>query len=177
MIISERKQQILESSKTVFAKKGFYGSSSKELAQAAGISESLLYKHFPTKESLFRSTIEEAISYHSKSRGEACLAPTMGQTNFLRNTAKSILRPDEHTFRLLLFAYLELDESYLKEFLKSFELSLKSFLKDRKQGTLKQKDFEKIFTGCLAGLKILYPKDASKLIDATVQLMLNGLCR
>lgn len=170
MVLSERKQQILESCKAAFAEKGFYGSSTKELANAAKISESLLYKHFPTKEILFRATLEEAISPYMKVRGTARCAPTKGQTNFLRNIAQSVLRPDEQTFRLLIFAYLELDKKYLTDFLKRFENDTKNLFKQNR-------DFEKIFTACLTGLNLLYPHKKTELVDEIAHLMLHGLLK
>lgn len=49
----ERRLAIVEAVKIVFAEKGFDGTTTRELAEAAGVSEALLYKHFPSKESLF----------------------------------------------------------------------------------------------------------------------------
>lgn len=49
----DRKHEILMSSMQVFAKKGFDGATSRELAEAAGVSEALLYKYFPTKAVLY----------------------------------------------------------------------------------------------------------------------------
>ena len=37
----------------LFARKGFANTTTRELAEAAGVSEALLYKHFPSKESLY----------------------------------------------------------------------------------------------------------------------------
>ncbi len=54
----ERREAIIQAVKTVFAKKGFYGTTTKELAATAGISEALLFKHFPNKEALYDSVIE-----------------------------------------------------------------------------------------------------------------------
>ncbi len=41
----------------VFASKGFSAATSKDLAAAAGVSEALLYKHFPTKEAIYNDLI------------------------------------------------------------------------------------------------------------------------
>jgi AcrR family transcriptional regulator len=49
----ERKAAIIKAVRQAFAEKGFHGTTTKELAQAAGVSEALLFKHFPNKESLF----------------------------------------------------------------------------------------------------------------------------
>ena len=49
-----RKEAIVEAVQDVFAEKGFEGTTTRDLAKAAGVSEALLYKHFPSKESLYR---------------------------------------------------------------------------------------------------------------------------
>src|SRR5580658_3972564 len=49
----ERRTAILRAVRRVFAEKGFDGTTTRELADAAGVSEALLFKHFPTKEALF----------------------------------------------------------------------------------------------------------------------------
>ena len=54
----ERRQSIIESVLGLFADKGFDGTTTRELAQAAGISEALLFKHFPSKQSLYMSVLE-----------------------------------------------------------------------------------------------------------------------
>jgi AcrR family transcriptional regulator len=49
----ERRAAIIKAVRRVFAEKGFDGTTTRELADAAGVSEALLFKHFPHKESLF----------------------------------------------------------------------------------------------------------------------------
>lgn len=49
----ERRAAIIRAVRNVFAEKGFDGTTTRELAQAAGVSEALLFKHFPNKESLY----------------------------------------------------------------------------------------------------------------------------
>ena len=58
MSAEERRQAIVEAVRDVFAEKGFDGTTTRELAQAAGVSEALLYKHFPSKESLFAAMLD-----------------------------------------------------------------------------------------------------------------------
>lgn len=53
MSAEERRASIIAAVMPVFAKKGFAGTTTKDLAQAANISEALLYRHFPSKESLY----------------------------------------------------------------------------------------------------------------------------
>jgi AcrR family transcriptional regulator len=49
----ERRAAIVKAVRRAFAEKGFHGTTTRELAEAAGVSEALLFKHFPTKEALF----------------------------------------------------------------------------------------------------------------------------
>jgi len=56
----ERRQAILDAVKNVFAQNGFDGTTTKELATAAGVSEALLFKHFPNKEALYDAVIESS---------------------------------------------------------------------------------------------------------------------
>src|SRR5277367_978061 len=49
----ERRAAIIQAVRKVFAEKGFDGTTTRELAVAAGVSEALLFKHFPNKEALY----------------------------------------------------------------------------------------------------------------------------
>ena len=54
----ERRLQILDTALEIFAARGFNGTSIKDIAEAAGISQGLLYYHFTSKEKLFMATLE-----------------------------------------------------------------------------------------------------------------------
>lgn len=49
-----RKAEITMAARGEFAKKGFYGTSIRDIAKAASISEALIYRHFPSKEVLYK---------------------------------------------------------------------------------------------------------------------------
>jgi len=49
----ERRKAIVTAAVPLFARKGFAGTTTKELAEAAGISEALLFRHFPSKKHLY----------------------------------------------------------------------------------------------------------------------------
>jgi AcrR family transcriptional regulator len=51
----ERRAAIIQAVRRLFAEKGFHGTTTRELAEAAKVSEALLFKHFPTKESLYEA--------------------------------------------------------------------------------------------------------------------------
>jgi AcrR family transcriptional regulator len=53
----ERRQQILEKATEVFAAHGLDGTKTRDLAKECGINESLLYKHFSSKEDLYHEAM------------------------------------------------------------------------------------------------------------------------
>ncbi len=69
MTKEDRAKQILDAAMTVFVEKGFNGTTTLEIAEAAGISEVTLFRHFSTKQEIFLegikpilySTLEESI--------------------------------------------------------------------------------------------------------------------
>ena len=53
-----RKEQIIQSALSVFIEKGFSGTTTAELAKAAGISELTLFRHFSSKQEIFHAGVE-----------------------------------------------------------------------------------------------------------------------
>src|SRR6202165_5362343 len=53
----ERRKAIVEAAGPLFARNGFTGTTTRELAAAAGVSEALLFRHFPSKQSLYREIL------------------------------------------------------------------------------------------------------------------------
>jgi AcrR family transcriptional regulator len=74
----ERRQAIIEAVKDVFAKKGFERTTSRDLAKAANVSEALLYKYFPTKQSLYQAMLRACAEtpIWSKSDWTECRKPS-----------------------------------------------------------------------------------------------------
>jgi AcrR family transcriptional regulator len=74
----ERRAAIIRAARRVFVEKGFHGTTTRELAKAAGVSEALLFKHFPSKEALY-AAIEVSCFEEEGSRsaeGIEALAPS-----------------------------------------------------------------------------------------------------
>jgi AcrR family transcriptional regulator len=59
---TERRAAIIDAALPLFARKGFAATTTKEIAQAAGVSEALIFKHFPSKaalhEAMFQCCVE-----------------------------------------------------------------------------------------------------------------------
>ena len=55
----ERRREIVRAAIKLFSQRGFRGTTTKEIAQAAGISEAIIFRHFATKEELYRAIIDQ----------------------------------------------------------------------------------------------------------------------
>ena len=53
----ERRVAIVEAAKPLFAQHGFAGTTTKQIARAAGVSEALVFQHFPSKAALYREIL------------------------------------------------------------------------------------------------------------------------
>jgi AcrR family transcriptional regulator len=58
MTAQERRADVLRAAVPVFAKAGYYGTSTEDVARAAGISQPYLFRLFPTKKALFIELVE-----------------------------------------------------------------------------------------------------------------------
>ena len=58
----DRRKAIVAAVRGLFAQNGFHGTTTRELARTAGVSEALIYKHFPSKQSLHMAMLEASAS-------------------------------------------------------------------------------------------------------------------
>lgn len=59
--VEQRRQDILEASLRIFAKKGYNGSTTAEIARAAGVAEGTIFRHFATKKDLLIAVLEPKV--------------------------------------------------------------------------------------------------------------------
>ena len=57
----ERRSQILAVAVSLFSNRGFRGTTTKEIAQAAGVSEAMVFRHFATKEELYAAILDHKV--------------------------------------------------------------------------------------------------------------------
>ncbi|MCH8344733.1 MAG: TetR/AcrR family transcriptional regulator [Planctomycetes bacterium] len=60
MRAKDRRRQLLKIAADLFARRGYHGATTAELARLAGITEPILYRHFEHKLDLFISVIDDA---------------------------------------------------------------------------------------------------------------------
>ncbi len=107
----ERRLMILEAAIALFSENGFRGTTTRALAEKAGVSEPILYRHFPNKQDLYSAIIE-----YKSQRGravETVIGPEMKRRDdravftHLGEFVLSRFRDDPSFIRLLLFSALE----------------------------------------------------------------------
>jgi len=62
----ERRLQILKVAMRLFSQRGFRGTTTKEIAQAAGVSEAMVFRHFATKEELYSAILDHKACLHDE---------------------------------------------------------------------------------------------------------------
>ena len=110
----ERYAAIVRSAIVLFAEKGFRGATTRELASALGVTEPVLYRHFPNKRDLYRAIIE-AKAQQASQRMDALrpYADAADDGVFFTRLAELILEryeTDPEITRLLLYISLERHE-------------------------------------------------------------------
>ncbi len=108
----ERRAAIIEAAIERFALHGFRGTTTRELAAAAGVSEPVLYQHFATKRDLYTAIVDYLIEQaHERFDARAKqLEPAATDREFLQWLGESILAyhaEDPRRIRLLIFSALE----------------------------------------------------------------------
>ena len=111
MRAAERREQILAASQALFASRGFSATKTRDVARAAGVSEAMVFKHFPDKECLYRALIERKIAEAESALPLAGIAGSREAPEaFFGRIASTILERierDPSFLRLLLFSALE----------------------------------------------------------------------
>ena len=118
----DRKQQLLETALDVFSQKGFEGATTKEIAAAAGITEAIIFRHFPSKQALYTAVLDYKLQSHALSpwlaKVQACMDTDDDEALF-HTMALHVLetyRTDTRFERMILFAALEGHELALAHF-------------------------------------------------------------
>jgi TetR/AcrR family transcriptional regulator len=118
---TDRGRQLLETALDVFSQKGYQGSTTKEIAAAAGVTEAIIFRHFPTKNDLYSAVLDLK---HESGEIAANVAEwqTLMDANDDRGLFRAIIhkvidsyRRDPRHNRVLLYAALEGHEAGLEQ--------------------------------------------------------------
>ncbi len=110
-----RRQQILEHALPLFARHGFAGTTTRRIADAAGVSEALLFKHFPTKSAIYAAILADICTADpglERLRAEPPSTQTLalivrGMAHYFLATADGSEAEGNQKLRLTLSSFLE----------------------------------------------------------------------
>jgi TetR/AcrR family transcriptional regulator len=79
MSAEERKLQILRVAVSLFSQRGFGGTTTKEIAQASGVSEAMVFRHFATKQELYTAILDHKACSGDSMNPEQMVAEALKQ--------------------------------------------------------------------------------------------------
>jgi TetR/AcrR family transcriptional regulator len=109
----QRRRQLIDVAIELFAKTGFEGTTTREIAKAAGVNEAIIFRHFETKDGLYAAILDqraqETLSEEAFEalRGLATLGDDEGFFRFVVQRILHAYRDHPQYQRLLLFSSLE----------------------------------------------------------------------
>ena len=113
MQADDRHRQLLRSAIDCFARNGFSGTKTKDIAAAAGVSEAILFRHFATKEDLYHAILDMKETQESGKTAKQQMedyAERRDDAGVFSAIARGIFasfREDPAFHRLILYALLE----------------------------------------------------------------------
>ena len=157
----ERRLQILAVAVRLFSQKGFRGTTTKEIAQAAGVSEAMVFRHFATKEELYAAILD-----HKACSGDRFEPEEMAADGIERKDDRAVFESlalgalnhhekDPEFQRLLLHSALEkheLAEMFFDKFVRRVYEFLGGYIRDRqREGALIEMD-PAVVVRCFVGM-------------------------
>ncbi len=131
-----RKASIIRSAAEIFGEKGFSGTKTREIAARAGVSEALIFKHFPSKEDLYAAILVEKSPVPGLLERIKAAAEQRNDTEVFTVIAETIVggAPDQNLMRLILFSALEsheLSDLFFQNHIRHFYDVLASYIEQR----------------------------------------------
>lgn len=142
MSAEERKLQLLRVAVSLFSQKGFGGTTTREIAQAAGVSEAMVFRHFATKQELYSAILDHKACSGDSMNPESMVAEALKQKNdraVFEQLAFGALdhhESDPEFQRLLLHAALEgheLAEMFFEKFIRRVYELLGDYIAERQR--------------------------------------------
>ena len=135
---AERRRQILAVATDLFARQGFHGTTTRQIAEKAGIKEIILFRLFPTKHDLYWAVIEATMQAgHGAPNIEELLASGLDDATLFRTLAADLLERnarDQTLIRLLFFSALEaheLSHRFAQTYVAAFYKTVTDYIRKR----------------------------------------------
>ena len=129
----ERSRAIIEATLHLFAREGRAGTTTRAIARAAGVSEALVFKHFPTKNDLYRAILEMKIAESERGLRIDARIEAKDDEEYLLHIASSLMQrmeADDTFLRLLIRSALD-GHDLAREFRRARGEKVYAFVEDR----------------------------------------------
>jgi AcrR family transcriptional regulator len=127
---AQRKRQLVEQAKRLFVTLGYHATTTGKIAAAAGVSEPVLYRHFPSKKALFLEVLQEVRAatlnrWRQQADGRADPLATL---HAIADAYLGSTREHAVEFRILHRALVESDDEEILAELRAFYLDSEALL-------------------------------------------------
>ncbi|MDM7921507.1 MAG: TetR/AcrR family transcriptional regulator [Pyrinomonadaceae bacterium] len=141
-----RREQILHTAVELFSRNGFSGTTTKKIAEAAGVSEAMVFRHFASKDELYGAILhskvceggEHQFPWEGNADLEAAMAAKDDHKVFHLLAVRALEKHQEDTgfMRLLFYAALEeheLAERFATEFIAKLYVFIGGYIEQRQK--------------------------------------------
>ncbi len=141
---SERsRRQVLDAALRLFSHQGFRATTVREISESAGVSTGNVYHHFPDKESIFRSLLDEFWRITETKRYPYTRALSIGQfpdnIEQLGLAARDSIREFKPYFALIFVDVIEFEGTHIRKFYGGLGQRFGAFVGEEALGTMKQR--------------------------------------
>lgn len=163
----KRREQILLTAFELFSKRGFNGTTTKDIARAAGVSEAMVFKHFATKDELYGALLDlkacgEDEHHYPWEHNEPLIAAMAAKDDYgvFYNFARQALekhQTDISFMRMIFFSALEeheLADKFYVDFVGKIYEFLGEYVKKRQRDGAFRKMNPKIVVRAFLGMLI-----------------------
>lgn len=143
----QRREQLIQVAVDLFSRKGFKGTTTREIAKTAGVTEAIIFRHFATKEQLYTAIIDRKINSPATAGWLAGLRQAMDHNDDRAVIEKLITaiietnKIDPKFERLMLYAALEGNDIallYIRQLTESIVDAFRKYLERRQmQGRIR----------------------------------------
>jgi TetR/AcrR family transcriptional regulator len=192
----DRRRQLIEIAIDLFAKRGFAGTTTREIALAAGVTEAIIFRHFATKQDLYAAILDHSCSFTKDEKWLAQVQFHMDRDDdegLFQLVVSSILethRTEPRFERLMLHASLEGNElavMHRNQIMASIGVRFNEYIVRRQQaGAMRQCDPRTIIFA-LVGMaqafgmqKYMYPRleplqSDEEITEAFASILITGV--
>jgi AcrR family transcriptional regulator len=127
---ADRKRQLMARAKQLFVSLGYQDTTTEKIASAAGVSEPVLYRHFPSKKALFLEVLREIREgtlnrWHTET---ASLTDPMARLHAIADMYLGTAREHAMDLRIMHRSLFDTDDEDIAAFLRSFYMDSETLL-------------------------------------------------